>query len=109
MSTTFKMFLKHGRFRSDLKEEVWLVKPKLDLLRTYKVFSEFKNVQGWEWFWKRVEDFSDQSALVIRDRAHTSTPLPGTDFNSSGTTLPKSYVELHMEARVITLTMVRAG
>jgi hypothetical protein len=82
MSTTFKMFLKHGRFRSDLKEEVWLVKPKLDLLRTYQVFSDFKNDQGWEWFWKRVEDFSDQSALVIRDRAHTSTLLPGTDFNT---------------------------
>jgi hypothetical protein len=82
MSTTFKMFLKHGRFRSDLKEEVWLVKPRLDLLRTYQVFSDFKNDQGWEWFWKRVEDFSDQSALVIRDRAHTSTLLPGTDFNT---------------------------
>jgi hypothetical protein len=49
---------------------------------TYQVFSESKNYQGWEWFWKRVEKFSDQSALMIRDRAHTSTMLPGTDFNT---------------------------
>ena len=36
----------------------------------------------WEWFWKRVEEFSDQSALMIRDRAHTSTMLPGKYFNT---------------------------